>query len=192
MSGDMHTRRLKIRRRTLVLVLILVLAVFVVFEAYAHTYVPRLSTVTRQDIPTLTYYINGTQTFRRTIGYASVEWVFTWEFRKSPSGKGTFYLYLFKVGSNGSLLVQEMEATPLELRTTSKGVYRENYVDASLGEVIYQTNRTVLIIEYYIGAPDTYDVNFTLLMKIYAKTLLGYLPIEDTNVSINVTMDYRP
>jgi len=173
-------------------VLILVITV-VLLEVYAHTYVPRLSTVTRQDIPALTYYINGTQTFRRTAGYASVEWEFAWEFRKpSSSDSGMLYLYLFKVGSNGTLLVQDIEAAPLELRTTSKGVYHENYVDASLAKVVYEQNRTIVIIRYYIGAPDTYDVNFTLLMKIYARTLLGYLPVEDANVPINITMDYRP
>lgn len=172
--------------------LILVLIGTIVLEVYAYTYVAHLQLTRKEDIETYVPYINGTVVLHRDFGYWSVDWLVAWHFRKPTPSLNSFCIYLFKVNRSGSLLVQDLEVEPWKIQTTSQGIYHENAVDASLDEVVYQSKRTIVRITYDIGYIDTYDVNLSLSVKVYAKTLVGYLPIGDTKIPTNVTMIYRP
>lgn len=183
---------MRIGRKALASMLILVLIAIITLEVYTHTYVPHLSVTRKEDVATYMPYINGTSTFHRTFRTCSVDWLVAWHFRKPTPSLNSFYIYLFKVNKSGSFLTQDLEVMLQEIRTTSRGVYHANAVIASLDQVFYQSNYTVARIQYDIGYVDTYNVNFSLLVKVYAKTLVGYLPIEDIRIPINVTMIYRP
>jgi len=187
-------RKLRISRKALAFLLILVLAAVIALEVYAHTYVPHLSVTSEEEalasVESYMWWANGTTIFHREFGHCSVDWLFTWWFKEATPATNFFYIRIFKVNSSVSLLVQDLEIVPLKLQTTSSGMYRENAVYAWLGGVGHYGNYTWIRIGYDIGYPGIYDVNFNLSIKVYAKTLLGYLPIEDTTISINVTMTY--
>ncbi len=183
---------LRLRRKTLAIVTILCLA-FIVFEVYAHTYVHSLAITRQEDVPEyIQIYINGTTTLHQEFGGCSVDWLVIWSYRKPQPSKNSFYIHLFKTNSSGSLFVQDLEIIIDGIETTSKGVYHENSVMTSLNDVFYEANSIIIIVSYNIGAIDTYEVNLSLVSKVYAKTLLGYIPLADTQTPIRVTMDYRP
>jgi len=191
-------RKLRISRRVLAFLLILVLVAVIALEVYAHTYVPHLSVTSEERALAYMWWGNGTQIFHREFGQCSVDWLFAWAFKKPTPSINAFYIYIFKVNSSGSLLVQDLEIIPLlehrllKLQTTSNGMDREGAVVALLDGVGYEGNYTGIRIRYDIGYVGVYDVTFNLSTKVYAKTLVGYLPIEDTTISINVTMTYEP
>ena len=183
---------LRLRRKTLAIIIILCL-VFIVFEVYAHTYVHSLAITREEDVPELIQiHINGTTTLHQEFGGCSVDWLVLWSYRKPQPSTNSFYIHLFKTNSSGNLFVQDLEIVISGIETTSKGVYHENLVMASLKNVFYEANSIIIVIFYDIGAIDTYEVNLSLVSKVYAKTLLGYLPVADTQTPIHVTMDYRP
>ena len=179
-------------RKTKVFILISVFVVVIVLEVHAHTYVPHLTITRIEDATAYMYYINGTRIFHKTFGDCSVDWLIAWHFRRPTPSMNVFYIYFFKINRSGSLLVQDLEITHQRIKTTSQGIYHTNAVSAMKEEVFYESDYTIIRVPYDIGKVDTYNVTFSLFMKVYAKTLVGYLPIQDAKIPINVTMIYRP
>lgn len=183
------------RRRNL-LITILILSAFAILEVYAHTYVSHLSISDQEEVinylPRKYYYINGTKVFQSNVYGSKVVWLIAWRFRKPTPSLNPFYFYLFKINRDGTFLIQDHDIIPYKIQTISKGVYHEDSIHAFLREVIKHSNHTIVISEYEIGAIDTYNVTFILFSRLYAKTLLGYTTMRDTEISINVTMDYKP
>lgn len=183
---------MRIVRKTKAFILISVFIVIIVLEVHAHTYVPHLSITRVEDATAYMPYINGTRVFHKTFGYCSVDWLVAWHFKRPTPSMNLFYIYFFKINGSGSLLVQNLEITPQRIKTASQGIYHANAVYAMKEEVFYESGYTMVRVPYDIGYIDTYNVTFSLFMKVYAKTLVGYLPIEDSKIPINVTMIYRP
>jgi len=170
------------------LLLLISLLLVISLEVYAHLYVPSLPIIPREDTKSYMPYANGTENFGRSWGGCSVEWLVAWEYKKED--RGTFRVYLFKVAREGNLFVYNLETVPINLKTKVNNVpYTGVY--ALLDEVFYGKNFTLALIEYDVGFLGTFNVTFNLFVRTYARTLIGYLPIEETMIVINATF-YNP
>jgi len=181
----------------------LLLAIFIlalaIVEAYAHTYVKGLETVSENEArhymmrftegPYSTSYYNTSQIFSRSVGGAKVNWLITL-MGQNPNRSETAYFHIFKVDKTGGVLVQDLEIVPMgaDLEVTSQ--YRTEG-SGHQREVTYNIppNFTVVFLDYDMNLlPRTYYFQFSLTLKVYANTLLGYIPIEEAKLPMNVTV----
>jgi hypothetical protein len=185
-------RDLRVTRRLLALLTLLItLVAFIIVEVYAHSYVRGLPVISEEEALDLVYFCsNGSKEFSYTIHGCTVRWRAIWSINKPTSSVNYARIYLFKIEQNSSFLVQSLEIIPVALRATANN--SNSHFHAWLDEVFQEDNYTEVIITYDFGEIGTYNVDFGLVVKIYEKTLLGYLPLEEVKVPIEESLYYGP
>jgi hypothetical protein len=183
---------LRVTRRLLALLTLLVtLVAFIIVEVYAHSYVRSLPVISKEEAFNLVYfYSNGSKEFSHSVHGCTVRWLAIWSIKKPTSSLNYAYIHLFKIKQNSSFLVQSLEIIPVALRATANN--SNSYFHAWLDEVIQEDNYTFVRISYDFGKIGTYNVDFALVVKIYEKTLLGYLPLEEVKIPIQESLYYGP
>jgi len=175
--------------RRLAILIVLVLLTIVSVEIYAHLYVsvhrlPPLAEDEAFNLAPSPY--NGSQTFSGS----GARWLAIYKVNKPTPSANFAYVYLFKIEQNGSFLVQSIDIAICGLEPSSNATGSNFH--ANIDEVIYETNCIIIKIIYEFGKVGTYHVDFGLRVKVYNKTLLGYLPKEETKVPIELTIYYGP
>jgi hypothetical protein len=183
---------LRITRRLLALLTLLIsLVAFVIVEVYAHSYVHSPPVISKEEAFNLVYfYSNGSKEFTHSTHGCTVRWLAIWSIKKPTPSLNYAHVYLFKTEQNNSFLVQSLEIIPVALRATANN--SNSHFHAWLDEVFQEDNYTEVIITYDFGEIGTYDVDFGLVVKIYEKTLLGYLPLEEVKIPIEESLYYGP
>lgn len=183
---------MRVTRRLLALLTLLVtLIAFIIIEVYAHSYVHSLLVISKEEAFNLAYfYSNGSKEFSHTMHGCTVRWLAIWRINKPTPSVNYAYIHLSKIEQNSSFLVQSLEIIPVALRATANN--SNSYFHAWLDEVVQEDNYTEAIIGYDFGKIGTYNVDFGLVVKIYEKTLLGYLPLEEIKIPIEESLYYGP
>ncbi len=167
---------------------VLILAICVVLEVYAHFYVEMhvLSVVTEEEAMKLSpAQHTGTYTFSGS----GCRWLVVWRIDEVSPSVNYGWVYMFKIEQNKSPWVIDKGWSPFKLETESNNTVM---FWAELDAVLYEANRTTLRIEYDFGKIGTYEINLTLVSKIYERTIVGLLPKEDVRIPISVTLYYGP
>lgn len=179
------------RKLLALLTLLITLVAFIIVEVYAHSYVRSLPVISKEKASNLVYfYSNGSKEFSHSIHGCTVRWLAIWRIKKPTPSLNYAHIYLFKIEQNSSFLVQSLEIIPVALRATANN--SNSYFHAWLDEVFQDDNYTEVIITYDFGEIGTYNVDFGLVVKIYEKTLLGYLPLEEAKIPIEQSLYYGP
>lgn len=176
----------RITGRIVVIIILGVLAAVLI--AYAHFYVSvhHLPSLTEDEaLKLVSFQYNGSYTFFGS----GARWLAVWRITQPTPSANFAYVYLFKTEQNISLFVQSTDL--IILRLASSNTTDSNF-HAEINEVIPQTNYIVIKIEYEFGKKGTYHVNLSLHVKVYEKTLLGYLPKEEIQIPIEATVNYGP
>lgn len=107
----------------------------------------------------------------------------------TPHENYAFFAF-FKTAQNSSISTQTLEIIPVGLKPTLNDTTSDAYF--SLDAAIFASNYTSIRVRYELGQTGTYQVDFGLTAKIYAKTLLGYLPVEEMEISVGEVLHYGP
>ena len=179
------------RRLLALLTLLITLVAFVIVEVYAHSYVCSLPVTSKEEAFNLLYfYPNGSKEVTHRTHGCTVRWLAIWSINRPTPSVNHARIYLFKIEQNSSFLVQSLEIIPVALRATANN--SNSHFHAWLDEVFQEDNYTEVIITYDFGEIGTYNVDFGLVVKIYEKTLLGYLPLEEVRIPIEESLYYGP
>jgi hypothetical protein len=173
----------------LAIVTVLLLLTVVSLEIYAHLY------VSVHQLPVLTEdeafnFVSSPYNGSRTFSGSGVRWLAVWRISQVTPSANFAYVYLFKIEQKGSFLVQSTDVAILgvePLSNTTGGNFHAN-----INEVIAKVSCIIIKIVYEFGKVGIYHVDFGLRVKVYDKTLLGYLPKEEINVPIEATIYYGP
>ncbi|MDH5448897.1 MAG: hypothetical protein OEY24_04185 [Candidatus Bathyarchaeota archaeon] len=188
----METKRkattLRINRR-LIAILALIIATLGILEIYAHTYVElhHLSTITEAEALKLSpSNYTATYTFMSSGG----RWLTLWKIEKPLPSVNYAWVYLFKIEQSRSFFIPNIDLVIPELRPTSNST--GGHFWAEIDGILYESNRTIIRIQYHFGEIGTYQIDFGLRVKIYEETLLGLLPKEEIKIPMNTTLYYGP
>lgn len=173
------------------LALVGVLVVFVIAEFYAHSYVSGLKVISRDEaFDEVYHHFNGSSEFSHSVHGSTVRWLAVWTLQTPISTDNHAWIYLFKTGQNSSLWVHTLDIQPVTFKPTCNNSI--SHFHLTLEEVSYHDNHIFVTIEYDFGEIGTYEVDFGLVVKIYQKTLLGYLALEEVKIPIQETIYYGP
>lgn len=162
--------------------------VFASIEVYAHTYVQihGLPVVSEEEVQTRfsnSLYYTGNSAFSSS----GCRWLVGWLVRRPAPQWG--YVDIFKTEQNGSYFVLNTDFVVLDVEATSNNT---SSFSAHMDEIDYESNYTAISIDYELGEIGTYQINFTLHVRVYERTLLGLIPKEDVTIPINATVYYGP
>lgn len=182
---------MRITRRLIAILLVIILVIFVVVEIYVHSYVPSLPVISKEEAFDFVYfYSNGSYEFSYSIHGCTVRWLAVWSIKKPTPSVNRVYVYLFKIRQNSSSLVQTLDIVPVAVRESCND---SGFFIAWWDEkAFYEDNFTVVTISYEFGKIGTYEVDFGLVVKIYQKTILGYLPSQEVKIPIQESLYYGP
>ncbi|UCE95128.1 MAG: hypothetical protein JSV51_05140 [Candidatus Bathyarchaeota archaeon] len=158
-------------------------------ETYAHTYIsihqlPQLSE--NEALKLVPFYYNGSTTFHGSCG----RWLAIWQGDKPKPSTNLAYIYLFKTEQNSSLLVQSTDVVVLGIEPMSNSSVSD--FSAYISNIFYESEYILVGISYEFGSIGTYEIDFGLRVKVYDKTLLGFLPKEEIRISTKITYYYGP
>ena len=179
---------LRINRR-LIAISALIIAALVILEIYAHTYIElhHLPTITETEAFKLSpSNYTATYTFTSSGG----RWLTLWKIEKPSPSVNFAWVYLFKIEQNGSFFIPNIDLVILELKPTSNST--GGHFWAEIDGILYESNRTIIRIQFYLGEIGTYQIDFGLRVKIYEETLLGLIPKEEIKIPMNATLYYGP
>jgi hypothetical protein len=178
------------KRFATVLMVILVASVGLVWlEVYAHTYIH----VDTLPVVTSEYALNSApipynQT--RTFSSSGAKWLLILGFpfgqQNDHTNTGDIEVYVFKIQENKSFLIQNVDlvGSNFDVKSTPLGIVPDNIFVFGL----YGRNYTMAEGQYLITSTGTFNVNFGFTFRVYEKTSVGILPVDETTVHFNVTM----
>jgi hypothetical protein len=165
------------------------LIIFTSIEVYAHSYVQihGLPVVTEEEVYifSISYWQNYTGTY--TFSSSGCRWFVGWIVRRPAPHWG--YVEIFKTEQSGSNFVLGTDLLILGLEAASNNT---SSFSAHVDEIDYESNYTIISIDYELGEIGTYQINFELHVGVYERTLLGLIPKEDIAIPISATVYYGP
>jgi len=189
----LNISRRHISRKSIILVVLLVAVVCIALvEVYLHKYMNSLPLLSIPEAyRSCTMSFEGTRITPYSCYGCSVNWLMFYRIEKPTSLHSNYvFIWFVKVAQNSSFLVQTLDIVPSGLEYTLNGTDSSLY--ASLDAILYATNYTGVRIRYDLVELGTYDAIFDLTCRVYAKTLVGYLPIGKIAISVGETLHYSP
>jgi len=186
-------RKLTRKRFAIVLSVVLVVLVgLVCLEVYAHTYVQvdTLPVVTSDYALNSIPVVNGTCTFSSS----GAKWllVLTFPFGQveDQSNTGIAEVHVFKIQENKSFFTQSVDLVGVkyDVKSTPLGIESLNWFVFGL----FGSNYTLAYGNYIVTSSGTYNVDFGFTFRVYEKTLIGILPMDETTIHFNATMSFSP
>jgi hypothetical protein len=98
-------------------------------------------------------------------------------------------VFIYKTEQNGSYFVLGTDFVVLGLEAASNNT---SSFSAHMDEIDYESNYTGISIDYELGEIGTYEINFELHVRVYERTLLGLIPVEDIAIQISAIVYYGP
>jgi hypothetical protein len=190
---ELMVRKLTRKRFAIVLSVVLVVLVgLVCLEVYAHTYVQvdTLPVVTSDYALNSIPVVNGTCTFSSS----GAKWllVLTFPFGQveDQSNTGIAEVHVFKIQENKSFFTQSVDLVGVkyDVKSTPLGIESLNWFVFGL----FGSNYTLAYGNYIVTSSGTYNVDFGFTFRVYEKTLIGILPMDETTIHFNATMSFSP
>ena len=187
----LDTKKTHHSRRSIITVILFVFtACLILAEVYLHTYMNSLPVL---SIPEAYQQSNisfeGTRIIPYNIHGCSIDWLMFYRIEKPTSLHLNYaFMSFYKVVQNNGFWIQTLDIRPIGLEYKSNDT--ESHLYASLDSVLYANNCTGVRIRYDLGEIGTYKVDFDLICKVYAKTLLGYLSIDEITISVGETLRF--
>ncbi|MGD0028244.1 MAG: hypothetical protein ABSC91_04810 [Candidatus Bathyarchaeia archaeon] len=177
----------KLTRKRFAIVLSVVLVGLVCFEVYAHIYVQvdTLPVVTSDYALSSTPIINDTCTFSSN----GAKWLLILALPVLGgvrSNTGVAEIFVFKTQENKSFFTQSVDlvGVKFDVKSTPLGIESLN----TFGFDLYGSNCTLAYGQYIMTASGNYHVDFRFTFKVYEKTLIGILAVDETTIHFNQTM----
>jgi len=174
------------RRKKLVLAAIVL--IFVLLEVYAHSYVPvnALSVVPEDQTETTRHgAITGEYTFIQSNCHWIAKWVI--DSTGTSSGDNHAWVWIYKTEEEQSFLSSETGILVSDVTKETKTSGFEVFFNPKQN-LIYEDHRADIRIDLHFGENGTYQVNLSLNVKFYQRTLIGILPTGEQKIPINATL----
>jgi hypothetical protein len=145
-----------------------------------------LPVVNEEEVQTIfsdRQYYTGSSAFSSS----GCRWLVGWLVRRPAPHWG--YVFIYKTEQNGSYFVLGTDFVVLGLEAASNNT---SSFSAHMDEIDYESNYTGISIDYELGEIGTYEINFELHARVYERTLLGLIPVEDLAIPISAIVYYGP
>lgn len=178
----------RFNRRT-VIVFISIILIVALLEIYAHTYVQLhiLSVVSENEARYSFPYGQSTGTY--VFSSAGCRWLVVWKADEASTSVNYGFICVFKVEQNKSLFTLKTDLVVIKLEPGSNNT---GWFSAELDEILYESNRTSVRINYYFGEIDTYEIDFGLVVQVYEETLLATFLREEIRIPLEAVIYYGP
>ena len=179
-------------RRIIILLVLSTVAAVTLIEVYLHAYMRSLPVISvAEAYQSAPLRFEATHVLSYNAYGCSANWLMLYRIEKptSPHMNYAFFCF-FKTAQNSSLLTQTLDILPVGIKPTSNDT--GSHVHISLDEILFDANYTIVRVRYDFGEIGTYDVDFGLMLKIYSKTVLGHLPIDEIRISVGEILHYGP
>jgi len=109
---------------------------------------------------------------------------------EDQSNTGIAEVHVFKIQENKSFFTQSVDLVGVkyDVKSTPLGIESLNWFVFGL----FGSNYTLAYGNYIVTSSGTYNVDFGFTFRVYEKTLIGILPMDETTIHFNATMSFSP